>query len=121
MLEQGIPRFLVLGAALIPFLWFAYKDNALHFRARKVSIGEHILHLGLGLSLAATISMAFQGRLDAMVLWLAVFCIAGSADEFGYHRDIPEQEHDVHAKEHFALLLFIAVTLLLPQLGSAVG
>jgi hypothetical protein len=30
-------------------------------------------------------------------------------DEFVFHRGLPASEHDVHAKEHFALFIFIAV------------
>lgn len=36
-----------------------------------------------------------------------LFALAGAADEYGYHRDIPAEEHALHAKEHLALLLFV--------------
>jgi len=118
---EGIPRFLFLAAALAPFLLFAGRDNMMHFQLRKVSPAEHILHAGLGLALAAVISMAFQARFDAMITWLALFCLAGCIDEYGFHRDIPAEEHDVHAKEHFALLFFVAMALVLPLLGGSSG
>ncbi len=42
---------------------------------------------------------------------LVIFAIAGGVDEYIFHRDIPAEESDLHAKEHLALLIFIVVSL----------
>jgi hypothetical protein len=42
---------------------------------------------------------------------LLLFVVAGSADEYIFHRGIPAEESDLHAKEHLALLIFIVVSL----------
>ena len=100
-----------MGLALVPFLVFAYRDNVLHFRARKVSMVEHALHLGLGFVLFFLIGSAFMGRMGRMLVGLGLFAVIGAIDEFGFHRAdaIPREEHDVHAKQHFALFVFVCV------------
>ena len=99
----------ILGAALLPFLYFAARDHFLHFTARRVSIAENVLHLILGLLLAGVIARAFLFRVESVALGVLVFALAGAVDEFVFHRGLPPSEHDVHAKEHFALFIFIAV------------
>ena len=100
---------LLLGASLVPFLWYALRDQILHFTVRRVSVIENVLHLLLALLLIIVIgqAMLFDTRSVAIALLLFVFC--GAGDEYIFHRRIPEAEHDVHAKEHFALLLFVSV------------
>ena len=44
-------RAFILGVTFLPFLYYAAKDNAFHFKGRKVSRTEHILHAAIGLSL----------------------------------------------------------------------
>src|SRR5688572_4526065 len=99
----------ILAAALAPFLYFAGRDFRLHLTARKVSMAENLLHLVLGVLLAAVLSRAFlfHGREAAFAILL--FALTGAADEFVFHRDLPSEEHDVHAKEHYALFIFVAV------------
>ena len=100
---------LLLALSLLPFLYYAARDQFLHFTARRVSIAENVLHLLLAILLAIVIGRAglFQPKPAAMALLLFVAC--GAIDEYVFHRGIPEAEHDVHAKEHFALLAFVAV------------
>ena len=100
-----------MGAALVPFLVFAYRDNVLHFRAREVPKLESVLHVLLGFALFFVIGSAFMGRIGRMLVGLAVFSVVGAIDELGYHRAsaIPAEEHDVHAKQHLALLVFVCV------------
>jgi hypothetical protein len=100
---------LLLGLSLLPFLYYAVRDQILHFTARKVSIAENVLHLFLAILLTIVIGRAalFQPKQAAIALLL--FVALGAIDEYVFHRGIPEAEHDVHAKEHFALLAFIAV------------
>lgn len=100
---------LVLAVSLLPFLYFAVRDQVLHVTARRVSLAEHVLHLLLGLILAGVIVRAFLFREKTVALGVLAFAAAGSIDEFVFHRGLPAEEHDTHAKEHFALFLFVAV------------
>jgi hypothetical protein len=104
---------LLLGVALIPFLYFAARDQILHFTARRVPLAENILHLFLGIILAVVIARAFQFDRRFVTIGALVFAGTGALDEFIFHRGLPESESDVHAKEHFALFIFIAVFWLL--------
>ena len=109
-----------MGVALVPFLVFAYRDNVLHFRARKVPKLENVLHLLIGMVLFFVIGSAFMGRMGRMLAGLAIFSIVGAMDELGYHRAnaIPTEEHDVHAKQHFALFVFVCVAFSLSWYGE---
>ncbi len=100
-----------MSVALVPFLVFAYRDNVLHFRARSVPKLENVIHLLLGFVLFFLIGSAFMGRIGRMLVGLAIFSVIGAIDELGYHRAsaIPTEEHDVHAKQHFALFVFVCV------------
>ncbi|MFO1520164.1 MAG: hypothetical protein U1F57_10955 [bacterium] len=103
----------VIGFSFLPFLYFAGKDNFLHFRARKVSVWEHIVHLVLGIALAFFFRAALRSELFKNLWIIAVLAIAGSLDEFLFHRNLPAEETEMHAKEHWALFLFLAVSLFL--------
>lgn len=100
---------IVLGLALLPFLYFAGRDQVLHLTARRVSIAENLLHVALGILLVMVIARAFQFRERSVAMGVLAFAVAGSLDEFVFHRGLPAAEHDVHAKEHFALFVFVAV------------
>jgi len=102
-------RRVLLGASLLPFLWFAARDQLLHLRARRVSLPENLLHLLLGMLMAIVLGRAFLFDTKWMAVALLLFVVCGALDEYVFHRRIPEVEHDVHAKEHFALLFFVAV------------
>jgi TctA family transporter len=99
----------ILAAALVPFLYFAGRDFRLHLTARRVSMAENLLHLVLGILLAAVITRAFLFRGREAAFAVLLFAAAGAMDEFVFHRSLPAEEHDVHAKEHFALFVFMAV------------
>jgi hypothetical protein len=101
-------RVLVLCAAVAPFLWLAYRDNLFHLRGRRVPLVENLLHVGLGVALVVTIGGGFAGRVDRLLAGVGGVAVLGALDEFVYHRQIPVEEHDLHAKEHFTLLLFVA-------------
>jgi len=109
----------ILGASLVPFLYFAGRDFRLHFTARKVSIAENLLHLALGVLLAAVITRTFLFRGREAAFAILLFALAGALDEFVFHRRLPAEEHDVHAKEHFALFVFVAVFGVLLHLRAA--
>lgn len=97
----------MLAIALLPFVHFAIRDNVYHFRLRRVSRAEHLLHLLIGLSLAVVIGNAFLGRLSLLAFGLVLFTLGGALDEYVYHRELPAAESDVHAKQHLALLIFV--------------
>jgi hypothetical protein len=99
----------VLGVAFLPFVYFAARDFRLHLTVRKVSVAENVLHLVLGIVLAAVLARAFRFRGAETAFAVLLFALFGAADEFVFHRGLPAEEHDAHAKEHFALFVFIAV------------
>ena len=108
----------VLAVALLPFLYFAARDQVLHLTARRVSLAENLLHLALALVLAGVIARAFVFREKSVALGILAFVLFGAVDEYVFHRGLPAGEHDVHAKEHFALLIFVAVFGALAHLRS---
>ncbi len=121
-------RTAIVVAAFLPFAWYAGKDAVFHMRGRKVSRTEHLLHLGLGIVLALVFSLALAGRHAALVGALVLFGAAGALDEYVYHRHIPGEESDLHAKEHLALMLFLVTVLAFDwlqghgwQIGSILG
>src|SRR5262245_7944901 len=100
-------RAFILTLSFIPFLYYGAKDNVFHFRGRKVSRSEHLLHAVIGLTLAIMFVHALQGHHLVVLGALLLFVVGGSVDEYIYHRDIPAVESDLHAKEHLALLIFV--------------
>jgi hypothetical protein len=106
----------VLALALAPFAYFAARDFRLHLTARRVPAAESVLHLALGLLLVFALVRAFQFRAAEAAYAMAAFALCGTADEFVFHRGIPAEEHDVHAKEHYALFVFLAVLFALVQM-----
>lgn len=97
----------ILVVTLAPFLYFAIRDQRLHFSARRVSLVENLLHFAIGGVLMLTIGRAFRFDLPRLALFSALFVLLGAIDEYLFHRGIPETESDVHAKEHFAVLTFL--------------
>jgi Cu/Ag efflux pump CusA len=109
--KSSLVRTAILVLTFLPFVYYAGKDAIFHLRGRKVSATENLLHLGLGLVLATLFSLALAGRHAAMVGALILFVVAGALDEFVYHRHIPGEESDLHAKEHLALFAFLVTVL----------
>lgn len=104
-------RIAIVLVSFLPFLYYATRDNLFHFRGRRVSLAEHLLHLAIGLALAIVLMQAVFGNLAFMTIGLLFFVMAGGLDEYIWHRGLPEEESDLHAKEHLALLIFIVATL----------
>jgi hypothetical protein len=104
-------RTALLILAFLPFLYFAAKDQIFHLRGRRVSLAENLLHLGIGLTLVLVFSHALSGHYAILLVSLVLFAVAGGIDEYVFHRGIPGEESDLHAKEHLALMLFLIVTL----------
>ncbi len=95
----------------MPFIYYAIKDNAFHFRGRKVSLTEHLIHAAIGLVLAIMFAHALMAHHLVVLGALVIFVVAGGLDEYIFHRGIPAEESDLHAKEHLALLIFIVLSL----------
>ena len=101
----------ILAVSFLPFLYYAAKDSVFHLRGRKVSLTEHVLHGAIGLVLAILFAHALMAHHVIVLGALIMFAAAGSIDEYIFHRDIPAEESDLHAKEHMSLLIFIVVSL----------
>lgn len=104
-------RTTILVLAFLPFVYYAIHDQIFHLRGRKVSVAENLLHLALGISLAMLFTQALASHYASMLGALVMFGVLGAIDEYIYHRDIPGEESDLHAKEHLALMLFLITTL----------
>jgi hypothetical protein len=114
----------VLAVTLVPFLALAVRDEVLHWTLRRPPVAERLLHLLLGLALASVIGRAFAFDRRGVLTTLLVFLGLGAIDEFVFHRGLPAGESDTHAKEHLALLIWLAVfealaTLAAPAAGVA--
>lgn len=106
-----LSKMILLAVALTPFAYFSFQDNLLHFKIRKVSKPEHLLHLIIGILLFLWIRGMFHQTQDWR--YLAGLAFAGSVDEFYFHRNLPALEVEAHAKAHWSLFLFLAVFLVL--------
>ena len=104
-------RAAILILSFLPFIYYGAKDTAFHFRGRKVSVTEHLLHAAIGLVLAVMFTHALMAHHLVVLGALVIFVVAGGVDEYIFHRGIPAEESDLHAKEHLALLIFIVVSL----------
>jgi hypothetical protein len=104
-------RSLILTLALGPYLYYGTKDNLFHFRGRRVTLVEHLLHLAIGVAIVGAIVSAYRGRAGAMIGGLLLFLVVGATDEYVYHRGLPEHETDLHAKGHMSLLMFVIVSV----------
>ena len=106
-----IIRSLILTVALGPYLYYGTKDTLFHFRGRRVTLVEHLLHVGVAVAIVAAIASAYRGRTGSMIVGLLLFLLVGATDEYVYHRNLPEHETDLHAKGHMALLMFVIVSV----------
>jgi hypothetical protein len=104
-------RALLLAISLVPYLYYGTKDNIFHFRGRHVTRLEHLLHLAIGLTLVIAIAQAFADNQAVFLAGLVLFLVAGSVDEYVFHRGLPEEESDLHAKEHLGLMIFVIVAM----------
>lgn len=105
-------RSVVIILSFIPFLHYGVKDNAFHFRGRKVTLTEHVLHFGIGVAQAIIFVQALRGDWAWMLAGVVLCLLAGAIDEYIFHRHLPGEESDLHAKQHLALLIFLIVATL---------
>ncbi len=111
-------RALVLVAVLLPFVFYAGRDTVAHFRIRKPSWKENVIHLVLGVQQIALVIGAFKGSFARMAVAGVGVAIAGAMDEWGFHHDLPAEESDLHAKSHFALFIFAMVAIAFATFSS---
>jgi hypothetical protein len=104
-------RMALIIGSFLPFAYFGVKDNAFHFRGRQVSLSEHFLHFGIGMAQAIILVQALRRNLLMMFVGMALLSVAGAIDEYIYHRKLPAEESDLHAKQHFALFIFVVVAI----------
>ena len=97
----------VLVAALVPYLVFSGRDNRYHFSLRKVTKAEHFIHVVTLLTVLALCIGVFRRDLVQSLIALALFVPPALVDELVFHRDLPSEEHDVHAKAHLMLFVFV--------------
>jgi hypothetical protein len=109
-------RVAVIIASFLPFAYFGWKDNAFHFRGRRVPVTEHILHFGIGLTQAIILIQALKGNFVMLFVALGLLTISGSADEYIFHHDLPPEESNLHAKQHFALFVFVVAAIIVTYL-----
>lgn len=108
----------LLLLALLPYLRLAWRDESLHRRARRVPRLEQLLHLAVLVALVIGVSAVFRRDLDGALVGAALFVPPAALDEFVFHRGLPHEESDVHAKQHLLLLVFVLASVLVLGRGA---
>ncbi len=83
----------------------------MHWTLREVPLLEQALHGLLFVAILGLTVGLYRQELTLTVGGLGVLAVAGGLDEFVYHRGIPPEETDTHAKEHLVLFIFVATGL----------
>jgi hypothetical protein len=102
-----LERAALLTVCLAPYLYFGIRDVLHHKHHRPVSFTERLLHIILGMALTIIISHAYAGHFEIVIPGFLLFVTARALDEFVFHRGLPGQEVDLHAKTHFGFLIFV--------------
>lgn len=100
-------RATLLTLCLAPYVSFGIRDVLHHKTYRKVSLTERLLHLSLGMTLAIVLPHAYLGHMNVVIPGMILFVAARAIDEFIFHRGLAAEEVDLHAKTHFAFLIFV--------------
>ena len=100
-------RAVLMTVCLGPYVFFGIRDVLHHKHHRKVTLTERLLHLCLGLTLTIILSHAYLGHIDVVIPGLILFVGIRAADEFIFHRGLAAEEIDLHAKTHFAFIIFV--------------
>jgi hypothetical protein len=103
----------LLVVPLLPFLRYAGLDLVYHFKSRKPGIPENLVHVALGVFQVGLVVNAFRGDLARIALAALGIAVFGAIDEFAFHRRLPSEENDLHAKSHIALFAFAAAAVAL--------
>jgi hypothetical protein len=107
---------------LLPWLALAKRDHVMHSQ-RPVTTMEHVLHAAVGLGVCALAVASVTTDAAVLAVGLGLFLPAGVLDEGVFHRALPAEESDVHAKQHLALSVFViaaVVVVLSSSPGAAV-
>ncbi len=104
-------RTLFLTVFLLPYVYFGLRDNLYHYHRRPVCLTERMYHLVIVLALITVVPHAWAGNHPLMLVGLTLFVFARSVDEFIFHRRLSGVESDLHAKTHFAFLVFVVACL----------
>ena len=104
-------RIALIILSFIPFIHYGIKDNSFHFHGRKVTAWEHLLHIGIGMCQAIIFIQALRSDFILMFAAMILLLAAGGMDEYIFHRDLPAVESDLHAKQHFALFIFVIISI----------
>jgi hypothetical protein len=100
----------IMIAALTPYLTLALWDGWLHEKARQVPTVEKLLHALLALAGVVLVWALFMGHPGVALLGLAVFAIACSFDEFGFHGPLAARERRLHFAAYTCFAGFICVS-----------
>lgn len=106
-----VQQKVTLLVSMLPYLCLAVYDGHLHKEARRVPPIEQGLH---GVLLVSVLSVAWGLFLDRSSLVLpaiAIFGLAGLADELGFHGTLPRHERRLHFAAYACFAGFIAVAV----------
>ena len=111
-------RIVITIFALV-FARYAYLDARYYFRLRKPSKLEDLLHLLLGVCELGLIVGALWPQRLLFLGGAAATAVLGAADEYVFHRGLPADENDYHAKGHLALfIVFVAASVMPGVVGG---
>ena len=106
---------MVLIPALGAFIWYAGKDLRAHLKARRVPLLENLVHLALGAAQLVLIRGALSGDVRSLLVGALATAAFGALDEFAFHRGIPSEESDLHAKAHWALFTVLVLAMVFEE------
>lgn len=107
------PHKQLLFATLLPYLALAAWDGWLHEKARRVPRVEQALHGAIALGVIGVCVGVFADRPALVWPALALFTLAGAADEFGYHAPLPVRERRLHHAAYACFAGFVGVAVAL--------
>ena len=106
-------RETLVVVAFLPFLYYATLDGIFHFRGRRVSLSEHVIHVVIGLSLALVFTAAVMANQPGMLGSLGAFLVSGGLYHFVWHRDLPANESNLHPNDPLSRLILLVRTSLI--------
>ncbi len=109
MLSPGQKQLLLLS--FLPYLVLSAYDGWLHEKARRVPRFEQGLHGVLAISVIALATGLFLDRPWLVLPAVAVFAIAGLADELGFHGSLTMRERRLHHVAYACYAGFVGVAV----------
>ena len=104
-------RAAVLTLFLLPYAYFGLRDNFYHAQQRSVPWPERLAHAAIVLALLTVVPQAYLGNRGLVIAGLVLFVVARAVDEYVYHRGLPATESALHARTHFAFLLYVVTIM----------